>query len=94
MDYNEKVIELRDKASEAENLLRFRNQVKDVVELFREGSKIKVYIENHGSDVKGYPVTRSESCVVIDEYREGVIEALKAQLERANQELEEMFKEA
>ena len=94
MNYNEKVQELRGKVSAAENLLRFRNQVRDVVDLFREGSKIKVYIENHGSDVKGYPVTRSESCFVVEEFREGIIEALKAQLERANQEMEEMFKEA
>ena len=93
MDYKEKVERLKANARDAENLLAFRNRVRDVVELFRDSSKVKVYIENNGSDAKGYPVTRSESCPVVEEYREGIIEILKGQLERVNKELEELFGE-
>ncbi len=93
MDYAQKVKELREATREAETLFAFKNKVEGTLRLFRENSTVRVVVENNGVDVKGYPTETTESCQIVGDFRERVMEALKAQLEAINQEFEEKFKE-
>ena len=63
--------------------------MEQAIRMCRETTKIKVYIENQGQD-PAYPNT--ETCQIVGEYRDGIIETMKMQLAAVNREIEEQFK--
>ena len=89
MDYEKKIKELADKAESGKKLLAIKYNMERAIKMFRENTTIKVYIENQGKD-PAYPNT--ETCQIVGEYRNGIIEAMKLQLAEVNREIEEKFK--
>ena len=89
MDYEKKIKELADKAESGKKLLAIKNKMERAIRMCRETTVIKVYIENKRED-PAYPNT--ETCQIVGEYRNGIIETMKMQLAEVNREIEEKFK--
>ena len=90
MDYEKKIKERAEKAESGKKLLAIKHKMERAIRMCREETVIKVYVENQGQD-PAYPIT--ETCQIVGEFRDGVIEAMKKMLAEVDREIEEKFKE-